>query len=102
MLKMLTPAVAAVAFSLLAVAPSAASAAAAPGLQSKPAIDTGAMKVQHRDGRDSHRHVRRRHPAYHPGRRYRSPPRGWRRFDRRPGDWRTRGCIIVGPVWFCP
>ena len=22
--------------------------------------------------------------------------------DRRPHDWRMRGCILVGPLWFCP
>jgi hypothetical protein len=38
-----------------------------------------------------------------PGRRYDRSPPGWRRHgSRRPGDWRTRGCIMVGPVWFCP
>lgn len=41
-------------------------------------------------------------PRYVPGRRYDSPPRGYRRYDRRPGDWNRRGCIMVGPVWFCP
>lgn len=39
---------------------------------------------------------------YRAGRSYRSAPRGWRRYERRPSYWRTRGCVIVGPVWFCP
>jgi hypothetical protein len=39
---------------------------------------------------------------YAPGRRYRSAPQGWHRYSRRPGDWRTRGCMLAGPVWFCP
>jgi hypothetical protein len=38
-----------------------------------------------------------------PGRRYDEAPRGWRRHGhRRPHGWRTRGCILVGPFWFCP
>jgi hypothetical protein len=32
----------------------------------------------------------------------RGPPRGWRRYSRRPRDYRTRGCILFGPIWFCP
>jgi len=40
--------------------------------------------------------------AYRPGGHYRSAPRGWHRFHARPRDWRTRGCVVVGPVWFCP
>lgn len=43
-----------------------------------------------------------RHQHYRPGYKYRTAPHGWHRYSRRPGDWRTRGCIIVGPVWFCP
>ncbi len=48
--------------------------------------------VQHRD-RD-HRYERGNH--------VRQPPRGWHRHNVRPRDWRDRGCMIVGPVWFCP
>lgn len=44
----------------------------------------------------------RGHSQYRPGNRYRSAPRGWHRYGARPRDWRTRGCVIVGPVWFCP
>jgi len=43
-----------------------------------------------------------RHDRYMPGHHYHSAPHGWHRYHRRPHDWRTRGCIIVGPVWFCP
>jgi len=42
------------------------------------------------------------HPHYRPGHRYSSAPRGWHRYHARPRDWRNRGCVIVGPVWFCP
>jgi len=53
----------------------------------------------HREGRD---HRRDHRPHFVAGRRYSSAPNGWHRFDRRPGDWRTRGCVLVGPLWFCP
>jgi hypothetical protein len=52
-------------------------------------------------GHDSHR-SRAGQPHYAAGRRYRSAPHGWHRYSRRPGDWQTRGCILVGPLWFCP
>lgn len=39
---------------------------------------------------------------YAPGARLRVAPRGWRRYGARPVYWRTRGCVLVGPVWFCP
>jgi hypothetical protein len=32
----------------------------------------------------------------------REPPANWHRYDRRPDDWSTRGCIMFGPVWWCP
>ncbi len=41
-------------------------------------------------------------PRYVPGRRYATAPRGWNRYGARPGNWRTRGCVMVGPIWFCP
>ncbi|MGF1651102.1 MAG: hypothetical protein ACFCUN_11700 [Hyphomicrobiaceae bacterium] len=48
---------------------------------------------------DRRRFDRRR---YVPGRRYGRAPANWRRYSSRPRDWRRRGCIIVGPIWFCP
>lgn len=26
---------------------------------------------------------------------------GWNRYDRRPTGWRNRGCVAIGPIWFC-
>lgn len=43
---------------------------------------------------------KRRH--YTPGGRYDRAPSHWHRYHARPHDWRTRGCIIVGPIWWCP
>lgn len=101
MLKMFAPAV--LAASLLAFAPSLAIAAATPGLQAKPVGEAGIVKVQGRDD-VRRREIRRRsfNRGYRAGSRHAHAPRGWRRYDRRPGDWRTRGCVIVGPLWFCP
>jgi hypothetical protein len=48
------------------------------------------------------RHHHDHHSRYRAGGRYRSAPHGWHRFHSRPHDWRTRGCILVGPLWFCP
>jgi hypothetical protein len=33
---------------------------------------------------------------------YRTAPRGWRSYSYRPFGWQRRGCIIAGPVWYCP
>lgn len=39
---------------------------------------------------------------FRPGGRYSSAPKGWHRHSKRPSYWQTRGCVVVGPVWFCP
>ena len=39
---------------------------------------------------------------YAPGARLGAAPYGWHRYGARPYDWRERGCIVVGPIWFCP
>jgi hypothetical protein len=58
------------------------------------------IQVQHRH---QHRHRQHHHHRrYAPGARLRAAPHGWRRYHARPGDWRTRGCVVVGPIWFCP
>jgi len=51
-----------------------------------------------------YRHDHRPPPPrrYSPGARLHAAPHGWRRYGARPRDWRTRGCVLVGPVWFCP
>jgi hypothetical protein len=63
------------------------------------------VEVQHRrDGRRHHQsrryHQGRRH--YAPPRRYHRGPPGYRRYGSRPYNWQRRGCVMVGPVWFCP
>lgn len=68
--------------------------------QHAPVID---VQYYHRDRdrRDYRRHAPPP-PRYRAGHRYRSAPHGWHRYHARPRDWNRRGCIMVGPVWFCP
>jgi hypothetical protein len=81
----------------LALSP--ASAAPVAPLSVAAAVESPLLAVQYRRDRDNaHRDNRR----YRAGQRYRSAPHGWHRYDRRPGDWRSRRCGQVGPVWFCP
>jgi hypothetical protein len=60
------------------------------------------VEAQYRRDRDRFDRGRNRGPKWVPGRRYDRPPPRWRRYGSRPGDWRRRGCVTVGPVWFCP
>jgi hypothetical protein len=34
--------------------------------------------------------------------RYKSVPHGWKHYNYRPYRWEHRGCVIIGPVWYCP
>ena len=66
----------------------------------KPTGLTAQSLLQHVDYRDrKHYHKRDRYRA---GGRYDRAPSNWHRYNRRPGDWQRRGCIIVGPIWWCP
>jgi len=87
---------------LFAAAPAAAAPAQAlPAGASATGINmVEQVQARHRDRRDMRHHNRGQ--RWVPGQRYRSSPPGWRRYGARPGDWRTRGCVMVGPVWFCP
>ena len=67
------------------------------------ATQSDVIQVQRRDRDRDARGGRDDDRKFTPGRRYRDAPPGWRRHGhRRPGDWRTRGCIMAGPLWFCP
>ena len=42
-------------------------------------------------------------PRYHKGSRYYHGGRYWgHRYYARPSGWQTLGCVLVGPVWYCP
>ncbi|MDO9425345.1 MAG: hypothetical protein Q7T93_00765 [Methylobacterium sp.] len=84
--------------SLMTFTPAVA-APAAP-LAAAPATESLLLGVQYRQDRDDYRRGDRR--SFRAGQRYNDAPRGWRRYDRRPNDWRSRRCGQVGPVWFCP
>jgi len=79
---------------LSALAMSPASAAPVSPVQTQAAPSALTLIQYHHDD-----HRRSRYTA---GRRYKSAPHGWHRYNRRPGDWQHRGCVLVGPVWFCP
>ena len=99
MLKALLPATILSAF----VASAAIAAPAGSPTLSGVTASTTDNVIQARDGRRHgyHRHRYHRH-GYRSGRHYSHAPRGWHRHHYRPHDWRTRGCITVGPIWFCP
>ncbi|MEL6872911.1 MAG: hypothetical protein AAFO62_08985 [Pseudomonadota bacterium] len=50
----------------------------------------------HRVPRRGNRRFRHRHVGP------RCRPQRVRRLSNRPRDWRRRGCIIIGPVTYCP
>lgn len=91
---------AALAVSAFAFAAPASAAPVAPlnGIHAASPL-TLAQYNRHRTKRTVRRHTNHR---YTPGHRYRSAPHGWHNYRARPGNWRTRGCIMVGPAWFCP
>lgn len=67
-----------------------------------PETATNATEVQYTHG---HKHANKRRVhrhRYRAGSRHARAPHGWRRHHARPRDWSTRGCIIVGALWFCP
>ena len=94
--------------SLAAAAPASAAPATSPAAQLS--VDGLLTQIQYAPRHNGRRgpppRVRPapppRHRQYRPGGRYHSAPHGWRRYDRRPGDWNRRGCIVVGALWFCP
>jgi Ni/Co efflux regulator RcnB len=88
----------------LGIAPASAAPASAAGASAIQNSEGLVQEVQYRRDRHRHNSHRRRGPShrYAPGSRHRAAPHGWRRFHHRPRDWRTRGCILVGPLWFCP
>jgi hypothetical protein len=104
MLKYLLPAAVASLLACSAVSAAPVSAPTTSGI----AASTSSSVVDVRDHRRAHRGYHRSHRhrgyrgRYHPGRRYRHAPYGYRRYSSRPYNWRSRGCVIVGPLWFCP
>lgn len=46
------------------------------------------------------KHNRRHNSWRHNDHRY-DKYRGWNRYSKRPYNYRSRGCVAVGPIWFC-
>jgi hypothetical protein len=68
----------------------------------KPAGLTAHPALQQVDYKKKNKHYHKRH-NYRAGGHYNKAPSNWRhRYNKRPGDWQRRGCVIVGPVWWCP
>ncbi len=86
--------------SFIAIAPAAALPASAE-VNLDRTIESPVIQTQMRD-RKNVRRARAQAPRYRAGGRYRTAPSGWHRHASRPGDWRTRGCVMAGPIWFCP
>ena len=102
MLKLFLPAAIAL---LIAISPASALPTGTPLLSAVPSVLPGLVLIQYRDSerREGNRGRDDDGRRYTPGRRYNSAPPGWNRHgNRRPGDWRSRRCIMVGPIWFCP
>ena len=100
-MKIAAIAISAALLGLAGIAPASAASAVPPSAigQATAHADgvTLVAKKKYRKGyRRGHRH------GYRAGHRYRKAPRGWHRHSYRPYYWQTRGCIMVGPVWFCP
>lgn len=65
--------------------------------------ETTAMteQVQYRKNHGQFGHQQRRHNGWrHNDNRY-NKYRGWNRYSKRPYNYRNRGCVAVGPIWFC-
>lgn len=92
-------ALASAATATILAAVSATPAPAAPPMAQLRTISANSVEVQFNEPRRAHRQGWDR--RYTPGRRYSHAPRHYRRHAHRPSDWRSRGCILVGPVWFC-
>lgn len=96
----------ALAAGLLAMSASAASAmpaAARHGADvSRAGVAANVEQAQYRHHKRGWKHRRHMHRNFDwNDRRYRSY-RGWNRYYDRPYRWRARGCVAVGPIWFCP
>lgn len=107
-MKSIIAALVAVAFAGLTQAP----ASAAPLSQTAGIGKTDVIQVQLRERRDfrdrdyrdrgyrGFRYDRRVYNWRGDRRYYRY--RNWNRYGYRPYGWRSRGCVEVGPLWFCP
>ncbi len=64
--------------------------------------DNGVVQAQYKYKYKGKGYKKGYRKGYRAGRHYRHAPPGWRRYSSRPYGWQTRGCIVIGPVWYCP
>lgn len=75
--------------------------ALSPAQIAPPETTASTIEAQYKPGKGHAKKRVHRH-RYKPGSRHARAPQGWRRHNVRPRDWSTRGCIVVGVLWFCP
>ncbi len=86
---------------VLSISPASA-APLSPAIKHATAQDGGVVQVQYTYKGKRNTYKKGYRKGYRTGRHYRHAPPGWRRYSSRPYGWHTRGCIAIGPVWYCP
>lgn len=87
-------------FAVLAAAAPLSSASAMTVAKQQAVATSSSSQVQKTDYKQKKNYHKRGH--YRAGGRYNKAPSNWHRYNKRPHDWSRRGCIIVGPIWWCP
>lgn len=82
-------------FGGLASSASAMTVAKPAGLTAAPAL----QQIDYHYKKQKYYHKRQKYRA---GGHYDRAPSNWHRYNKRPGNWQRRGCITVGPIWWCP
>ena len=72
-----------------------------PTLTSSNLIQVGKKGGKHHGGKHHGYHGGRYH-GHHGGRYYHGGRYWGHRYIYRPYGWQTLGCVLVGPVWYCP
>jgi hypothetical protein len=91
------------AIALIAVMTGGFASAASAMTVTKPAglaAQSALQQVDYKDHKGKKSYHKRQ--KYRAGGRYNKAPGNWHRYNNRPGDWQRRGCIVVGPIWWCP
>jgi hypothetical protein len=100
---MIKPILAAIVLSLAVVS---AALALPPSLGSSPKVSVATDLLQVKSNKGSNKgkwHANKGHGnRYSNAHRYKSAPHGWKNYSYRPYRWAHRGCVVIGPVWYCP
>jgi len=73
---------------------------AKPELTSSDVIQVG--KKYYKKNYKHYKHYNHYNKKYYKGRYYHGGRYWGRRYYYRPYNWQALGCIVVGPVWYCP